>query len=342
MVIQTTMKQVMKKLILLTMVGVAFSSCSDSDENIDPVDTADAAYLFQVETQTPTGERFVYMAITPTLDSEIDLSQAIELGGRSRIRTFNGKVYAFNGETLEVTRYGVGENSTDVNEEDKFSMANLGIPSFGSAIAFVSDTRAVYIDSDVRQIVIWDPTAMEIVSTIPFEDNFPPSAQFDRPAISTDGKVYLATVGVDFTTFQVSPGARVVIIDPVNETVEVAFDETLPSGNVGMFDAAGDYYFSGNTYFGIGHNFNVEKQPSPIILKIENGETTFDSEFVLNGVQTNEDGYPDILHYTVEGDRYVVVAHDDSSGPLIEKDLRAAFSAPWLLYTGTVGEWNAE
>ncbi|MEM8893111.1 MAG: hypothetical protein AAGC88_00955 [Bacteroidota bacterium] len=305
-----------------------------TDDDLPP------AYLLQVETQTPEGDRLVYLVVSDQIDDPIDLGEAIEIGGVSRIRSYNGKVYAFNGETLEVIRYGLDETNTPV-EEDVFSMANLGLQTFASAIAFASDTRAIYVDANIQQIVIWDPTAMEIVNTIPFGDNFPASAQFDRPAVNAEGKVYLATVGLDFTTFQVGAGAQVVIIDPVAETVEVVFDETLPSGNVGLLDMAGDYYFTANTYFGIGHNFNIELQPTPAIYRILNGQNTFDPDFILDGATTNEDGYPDILHYTVSGDRYVVVAHDDSTGPLSDKDLFSAFSAPWLLYTGTVGEWNA-
>mgnify|MGYP001792660251 CR=1 FL=1 len=300
-------------------------------------DDLPAAYFAQVETQTPDGDRLVFMSILSSLDAEIDLGSAIELGGASRIRTFNGKLYAFSGETFEVIRYGLDENNDPV-EEDKFSLAGLGTPNVSSTIAFVSETRALYADAIIRQFVIWNPTAMEIVNTIPFPDEIPQSAQADRPVVDLNGRIFIAYAGVDFTTFQVAPGATVAIVDAVAETVTVVTDETAPAGNVGTLDDAGDYYFTANSYFGIGHNFNIELQPSPVILRINNGENEFDSTFSLDGADTNVDGYPDILHYTVFGNRYVVGAHDDSNGSLADNPggLFAALAGPWQLWIGNV------
>jgi len=300
-------------------------------------DDLPAAYFAQVETQTPDGDRLVFMSILSSLDAEIDLGSAIELGGASRIRTFNGKLFAFSGETFEVTRYGLDENNDPV-EEDKFSLAGLGTTNVSSSIAFVSESRAYYADILTRQFVIWNPTAMEIVNTIPFPDEIPQSPQADRPIVDQNGRVFLALAGLDFTTFQVAPGATVAIVDPVAETVTVVTDETAPAGNVGTIDDAGDYYFTANSYFGIGHNFNIELQPSPVILRINNGESEFDPTFRLDGADTNVDEFPDILHYTIFGNRYVVGAHDDSNGNLADNPggLFAALAGPWQLWIGNV------
>ncbi|MEM9141839.1 MAG: hypothetical protein AAGA86_02555 [Bacteroidota bacterium] len=305
-------------------------------------DDLPVAYFAQVETQTPDGDRLVFMSILSSLDAEIDLADAIELGGASRIRAFNGKLFAFNGETFEVTRYGLNENNDPV-EEDKFSLAGLGISNVSSSIAFVSNTRALYADQNIRQFVIWNPTAMEIVNSIPFPEAIPQSAQADRPVVDLNGRVLIGYAGLDFMTFQVTPGATVALIDPMAETVTVATDDTAPAGNVGTIDDMGDYYFTANSYFGLGHNFNIEMQPSPLILRIKNGESEFDPTFRLDGADTNADAYPDILHYTISGTRYVVGAHDDSNGILAENPdgIFGAFSAGWQLWIGNVDNLDA-
>ncbi|MEM1339099.1 MAG: hypothetical protein AAGF96_15170 [Bacteroidota bacterium] len=299
-------------------------------------DDLPVAYFLQVENQNPDGDRLVFMSIVSSLDAEINLSEAIEFGGASRIRTFNGKLFAFSGETFEVTRYALDENNDPV-EEDKFSLAGLGTTNVSSTIAFVSDTKALYADILTRQFVIWNPTAMEIVNTIPFPDGIPQGAQSDRPVVDLNGRIFIAYVGLD-NTFQVAPAATVAIVDPVAETVTIATDETAPAGSVGTLDAAGDYYFTANSYFGLGHNFNLDLQPSPVILRINNGESEFDPSFRVDGADTNVDENPDILHYTVSGDRYVIGAHDDSNGALADNPggIFGAFSAPWQLWIGNV------
>ncbi|MEM9720059.1 MAG: hypothetical protein AAGA10_12450 [Bacteroidota bacterium] len=315
---------------------------TQSGSGIITDDDLPVAYFAQVETQTPDGDRLVFMSILPSLSTEIDLSAAVELGGVSRVRTFNGKLYAFSGETFEVTRFGLDENNTPI-EEDKFSLAGLGVSNISSSIAFVSETRALYADIILRQFVIWDPTAMEIITSIPFPDEIPQSPQADRPIVDFNGRIFLALAGLDFTTFQVTPGATVAIIDPVAETVTVATDETAPAGNVGTLDAAGDYYFTANSYFGLGHNFNIELQPSPVLLRINNGTSEFDPNFRLDGAATNVDSFPDILHFTISENRYVVGVHDDTNGSLSENPggVFGAFSAPWQLWIGDSNNLDA-
>jgi hypothetical protein len=68
-----------------------------------------------------------------------------------------------------ITRWTVSADDR-IEKRETLSFANLGVSrADASAELFLSDDKAYFHDDDSRQIVIWNPRAMEIIGTIPLE-----------------------------------------------------------------------------------------------------------------------------------------------------------------------------
>ncbi|MEM8606964.1 MAG: hypothetical protein AAGF92_07655 [Myxococcota bacterium] len=157
------------------MASVFFGGCGDSGSDNGTGGTGGTSedqFLVVTRVRTPDS-RANFASVVPTLDVDaIDLSNALEFSGLSRVRTFDGKVFSFDGESGVVTRFVVegtrlAEDVLDDGSRARFSMASVGVTGFTNQIAFISEQRAYYVDLANFQVVVWNPTDMDITSTFP-------------------------------------------------------------------------------------------------------------------------------------------------------------------------------
>ncbi|MEM8894918.1 MAG: hypothetical protein AAGC88_10095, partial [Bacteroidota bacterium] len=182
------------------------------------------AYIVQNTVQAPDAPRTIFLNVLSDLTDEIDLADAFEFNGNSRVRVFNGKVYIFDSEQVQVIKYSIDANNVLV-EEDRFSLAQLGAEGFLGIIAFVNDEYALVLANGLDQFVIWNPTTMELRGTINRPDDSPDNfsiSNIGTVGVSPDGKVFIGVSGFGFGAPN-TPGARVMIVDPVAGSVDVVF-----------------------------------------------------------------------------------------------------------------------
>lgn len=243
-----------------------------------PVD--DSAYLVVSRVVNPDG-RNVYLSVLPSLDAAtLDLSQALELSGLSRAFVHDGAVFAMDGETGQIARYEA-DDELRLSETGRFSMANLGITGFSSAFAFISPTRAYYIDATNLQVVVWNPQAMEIAGTFPIADlareGFNPSVEAPR----VGGDRVIAPIGWSNSqqrTFH--PVVGLLVLDAqANELVAILEDSRCAIGGGGFFDDQGDFYVIGDTSQGVYEVFGPEAVPDACLLRLPAGGSEFDPDF---------------------------------------------------------------
>ena len=254
---QIMIKPTIKNLLLLLFASSIFFACSE-DKDTEP--TGEPAFIIQSTVQTPDGTRTVYFNVLSSLTDEVNIADATEFNSNSRMMVYNGKVYVFDSENVEIIRFSVDENN-DLVEEDKLSVVGLGASGFGGTNAIVSDQHAIAFAQGIRQFVFWNPSTMEITGTLDYPDIIPDAfrAGFNA-SIDGNGRVFYGFSGFDFATFSNKPGARIIIIDPVAQTAETIFDEDVAAGTEGAVDGNGDYYFSADAYLGFARYLVAENR----------------------------------------------------------------------------------
>ncbi|MEM1406581.1 MAG: hypothetical protein AAGG59_07395 [Bacteroidota bacterium] len=309
------------------MVGTQSGTGTITDNDLAP------AYIVQNTVQAPDAPRTIYLNVLSDLTDEIDLADAFEFNGNSRVRVFNGKVYIFDSERVLIIKHSISENNVLV-EEDRFSLAQLGVGGFLGIIAFVNDEYALLRPSGGRQFVVWNPTTMEVRNTIDFPADSPDSfitSNIGTVSVSPDGKVFIGVAGFSFGALpNNTPGARVMIVDPVAGSVDVVFNENIAAGTEGAFDGQGNYYFSANAYFGFSRYFASPAEVEQTMTRIKPGELSFDSEFNIPATSIGGLNRPQNSILKIIGNEFLLGVLD-----LTEDELGALVN-PFDLATGAI------
>ena len=335
------MKKTTYLFLICLLVNITLISCKDDDSDSGP--TLESAYIVQNTVQAPDAPRTVFVNVLSSLTDEIDLADAFEFNGGARTRVFNGKVYIFDSERLLIIRHTVNENNKLV-EEDRFSLSQLGIDSFNPMIAFVNEEYALIIPNGLRQFVIWNPTTMEISATIDFPASIPDpfvTSSLGSINVSPEGKIFIGMSGFNFADFSNVPGARVVIVDPVTESVEVVFDENIASGTEGAFDADGNYYFNANGYYGFGRYVGNPKDVAQTMTRINQGEPSFDPAFNISSTTIGNQSLPQSITMKMNGNEFLAVMVDMTNEELQVNPFSLSQDPPLKLLKGNVQDWES-
>ncbi|MEM6736806.1 MAG: hypothetical protein AAF620_12135 [Bacteroidota bacterium] len=330
-------------LFLSAFLMLIITGCDDDDgDNVSPID--DAAYLIQVETQSPDGDRLVYMVVLPSLDSAINLDNAIEFSGSARLRTYDEKVYIYDSETMEVLKLEFNEND-ELVETDKFSMAGTGATFFNGTDAIVSNTGAAVVLGSIGKLVFWSPENMEITAILDLVDDLglPETASgltMYYGGTDASGRAFFSVGTTDFTGFVNHPGARVMIVDPDNQTAEIVEDLSLSQGTSGNLDDDGDYYFVGDAFFTLGRYAIPPFDTDFSINRINAGTNSFDPDFQLLGTDLNDNGYEEIRHLSISGDRFVAGVIEASTDSIATWGFDVFSNAQIQLYAGSTSDWK--
>lgn len=295
------------------VVGLVCASCgSDEPDNggdgTDDPSPSSSAYVLFNRIQLPTG-RMNYVNVLPQLATvELDLGQAIELGGFSRVRRVDDDLLVFFGESGQVARYSVAEDLS-LNETARFSMASEGITSFPNALVFISETRAYFIDDSLGRVVVWNPREMSLTSSFPFDlavDNFPnvvmgsPSVVGDfvlAPVAWTnaDGSVPRDVVGV--ARFSASE----------DRFIDVVVDNRCGYSITGFVD--GDrFYISGDWRAGLFAAYSAVELTPPCMLTFDPATGQFEGDAVNLAEATGRPATAGV--YSAGPGRAAILAYD--------------------------------
>ncbi|MEN0067367.1 MAG: hypothetical protein AAGA48_34875 [Myxococcota bacterium] len=266
--------------ILAAALGVA---CTGETEEDPVVPEAEEAWLIGVRVRTPDSRSvFAVVVEDPAEAQTIDLSGAIEFSGASRLFAVDGYIYAMDSESGVVNRLEVGSDST-VRTLDTFSMQGEGVTSFRSTFAFVSPERAYYIDVVNDQIIVWNPTTMALIESVPFEapDQGGLGLAGGTPVVTGD-QVIMPVSWSNLTTLDFYPAVAAMLVS-TTDPISVTFieDARCVSSGGGFVDDAGDYYLLGDSSGGAVELLEPDTAPPSCLLRIPSGETSFDPDFSI-------------------------------------------------------------
>lgn len=234
--------------------------------------------------RSPEGSNF-YVGAYPSLPSSVALSEMLETPSGQNAAAFNGFVYVWSPDSGLYTRYAV-DDARRLSKSGEVSFVNEG--GTGNIMTrFISPTRAYSMTRDNLQIVVWNPTAMEVLGSIDTSgvlDPKYPSFDYGEPVQFGD---YVAwpILWYDYDNFDFKPSVDVVLASATSDAPAFALSDSRCGGGWSLFtDDDGDLYALGNAWFGFAHFFDRDpaRQPNDCLLRVKAGTTEFDPDFYVD------------------------------------------------------------
>ncbi|WP_437688573.1 hypothetical protein [Sorangium sp. So ce176] len=227
-----------------------------------------------------------YFHVLPSLDrgTQVDPSQALEIPGSARLFAFEGLGWFGLGEAQAptISRYTLEGGA--LFKGDSISFLPFGVKSLWPTNYVISPTKVYHPDRAGEQIVVWNPTTMEVEGTIPLPDTHREGylALYGYGAVLR-GKTLLVSVGwVDWTTTDtILPETGLVAIDTETDTV-AGFDVDDRCGGITqpVETASGDAYFVSSGLAGAAYHLE-RLETEPCALRILKDAESFDPDYAL-------------------------------------------------------------
>ncbi|MEM9864751.1 MAG: hypothetical protein AAF938_24325 [Myxococcota bacterium] len=278
----------MGRLFLSALCAFAAFACGDDDGAMPDAPSADSAtpsgdiFIVANRVLTPSSRTVFVHALSSMAAQELDAANAVEVNGRSRVRVFEDAVYIFDGESGRVIRYGVTSERAFV-EEDEFSMAELGITRFRSSFAFLSAERAYYIDIPSEQVVVWNPSAMEIVSTFDLVGVVRDEGGAAGGSVHVLGdEVFMPIAWASTTTGEFFNEVAVLVLSASEDRTARIVTDARCAISGGAFVENEQLYVLGDLGSGVYDFFTETAVQSPCLVRIGEGDTAFAADFALD------------------------------------------------------------
>ncbi|HTU58187.1 MAG TPA: hypothetical protein VMF89_07130, partial [Polyangiales bacterium] len=194
-----------------------------------------------------------YLLIVPPSalnGDELSLDDAREFAGNSDVWIMGKHAYVASGDAPAVTKYEVQENN-ELREVGSVSFENFGVSdaAFWNN-TFVSETKAYLSGTDASELIVWNPTSLEIEGTIEIEgleprgDLFARAALADRSNLVSNGKLYRPIYWTDEDYAGRTEDSVIVVIDTKTDEVVNKIKVDATGMDYGTVDDDGLLYFS--------------------------------------------------------------------------------------------------
>lgn len=279
-----------------------------------------------------------YLSLLHTLDLQaIDYAAAREFAGWADLWVHGGKVFITDGEAPALTRYTVATGGA-LEQDDRLSFANYGADTaaFWKNV-FVTPTKAFLFVPGSREVVVWDPAALEITGTFALPELSDRGSQqlyvtTDRSAVVRGKRLYVPVAWGNWDDVSLSHDSAVVVIDTNLDEVVASLPVACPDLNVGTIDDRGDIYFS-NWVYGVTPAL-FEGGPHTCAVRIKAGQDVIDDGWSLTFADATGGREAAALRFIGGGKALVSVFHDEEAALTPESDRFATLDAPhWKFWT---------
>jgi hypothetical protein len=271
----------------------AAGGCGDDLGAVEPGDAApdsggEVSTLYSLGSivYQPDGSRTTYIQTITSLDiAQVTNADAIELPGNGIHLAHGGNVYVGLAEEPTMVRYTPDAGGT-LYENGRLSFLNQGLTGTGFGNAFVSDRKAYMVSEEQYVAVVWDPEAMELITTLDLsylqKDGF--DAEFWTVTYH-EGRVYVPVRYANWDDGRIDQSVTLVIIDAETDAIlATATDPRCYSGGRPVFAPNGDAYVMAD-----GRNWSAQlfatvsssEVPANCLLRIRAGALAFDPDFLV-------------------------------------------------------------
>lgn len=228
-----------------------------------------------------------YFHVIGSLDAgtSVDTSKALEVPGSARLYTLPdvGWFAVGGGESPTITRYVLDENDA-LQAEETISLQPYGVQSLWDTIYLVSPTKAYYPDRDGAQLIVWNPSAMEVTGTISLPETVREGylANYSYAALRRDDQLLFSVGWFDWAeTDSILPETGLVVINTTDDTVaRVDVDDRCGGITQPVTMGSGDVYFVSSALAAAAHRLG-RLSTAPCALRVQAGSDRFDTDYAL-------------------------------------------------------------
>lgn len=263
------------------LLGIALMAAGCEEPPVDP--GAAGPYVIGTRVFDDTSITS-YFHVAASLDegTELDPARALEVAGSARLYSYAGGWFAIGGgETPNITRYSLNDQGELIPGET-ISLQPFGVADLWDTVYFISSEKAYYPDRAGAQLVVWNPSTMEVTGTVALPDTIREGylALYSYVPVM-DGDQLLFSVGwFDWENDRVLPETGLVVLDTTSDTV-TRFDVDTRCGGVTtpVVTESGDAYFVSSALAGAAYRLE-RVTTAPCALRIRAGEDAFDTEYL--------------------------------------------------------------
>lgn len=237
------------------LASLALAGCGDNssspgggDDGPDP--EPGALYVGATRVFTGDSDSIGYLFTTPSIDAGtvIDLGKAIEIEDAWVFGDANPYFWTATIFAPEITQWTISEAGVPV-KGPTVSFANQGVAGTytAAATAMWSPTKSYFVDSSSGQVVVWNPTAMTFIKTIPIDVPEVAGMTPDLEIAVRPDRVFVTTFweSADSQWTEFGSQVQVTTIDPATDTVAgVTTDNRCQTIAPAGVAADGTAYFS--------------------------------------------------------------------------------------------------
>lgn len=329
-----------KQISMMAVIALAGCGSDDGTELTGDGVTDGPLYAVQYAVPNVSDGYDAYVGFVPSLEpQQVDPSRSLEVTGGgflSGTPLLPSTFFVASAEAPTVTRYEVSADGSFVRGPT-VSFAAQGLawaPRFQANMIYASTTKAFAFSFSTQQVIIWNPTAMEVVRAIPLEgltregfENYDASASIVRDNVayipSYFGNIETSTAGSESVVVAINLSTDEVTVQTVTNCGGLRSAFITVSGDIVVSGSAGNH--------GVLHRLHGNVATTPCVLRLAPGQSDFSRAERFDA--SSLAGGRLVVDVTSAGNNLVFQALDESLiaiGPETTRgDLIGATAWPW-------------
>lgn len=262
------------------------------EEGGDPAPPApEPAYLLGTRVWDDTTTTS-YFHVVPSLSegTAVDVGRALEVPGSAKLYSaFELGWFAVgSGEAPTITRYTLDAQGALV-EGASISLLDYGVAGLWDTLYFVSPTKAYYPDRDNGQLIVWNPTEMRVLGSIPLPETRREGylSLYGYAPIWRGDELLISVGWFDWdVNDDVLPETGLIVLDTTEDRVlRVDVDKRCGGVTWPVVGASGETYLVSSALAGAAHRLG-RLSTEPCALRIPADADQIDPDYFvsLNGI----------------------------------------------------------
>lgn len=317
------------------------SGCGAEDEPEAEIPVGD--FVIGTQLATPDGsQNFVAFADQVDDSNMLTLDQALEAGSAGGVfAPADGDGVFFTAEEGGILqRWRANADDRTVVRDGMLDFSAEGLTSFfptATHIQFIDDTKAYLMNSAFGEIIVWNPSDLEVLETIEvpeIETDIDGAAgSFSLSGVRTGSRL-MFTYNYFRDTSSFTPESYLVVIDTTDDTILVDHSSECGDLTYGVEAENGDVYWASSFFNAALHHVDEDAAPAPCLLRVPNGTAEFMNTDVTLTALAGGRPAGNIVH--AGGNHALMRVYHDELAPVeSDADATALVIAPawrwWLL-----------
>ncbi|WP_342373997.1 hypothetical protein NVS55_21480 [Myxococcus stipitatus] len=262
-----------------------FSGCGDDKDGKGIGDGAVYAAITQVSTADET-QSYVVLLNKVDQTEALSLENATEIPGRALGAGIakSGHLYVAGSEGAIVTRYKLTDDGKLV-QDGEVSFSGRGVSSIGEyqhQFQFASATKAYYVDGRTAQVIVWNPTTMEVTNAVqlPGLTIAGSVSTFASLPVRAANKILIPVGWRPSSSVGITAKAGVIVVNPENDAITLVTDDRCGYVRDGVVGPDGQVYLATEAYgAAVFRTAGASAAPEPCLLRFDAQAQTFDKDF---------------------------------------------------------------